>query len=801
MKLPLKWLKEYVEYDVTHEEFAKKLMWRGFEVEEISPELKNVTGVVVSRVKSVVQHPEAQKLKVCKADSGCGSLHTIVCGAPNVREGMLAPLALPGAKLPGNVEITPVLMRGIESSGMLCSGAELGITDAEYEGADFDGLLELKGEHALGTPIADALGLNDVIFNIELTANRPDCQSIIGMCREAASALGKPFNEPVIKHVEGTGDESGYAKVTVENTTLCPRYACRVVKDIRIEPSPKWMQKKLRSVGLRPINNIVDITNFVMAEYGHPMHAFDLEYVTDGHIVVRNAYEGEVVKTLDSKERQVDPSMLLIADPKRGVGIAGVMGGENSEIKPETEAILFEAAVFLGSNIRATARKLRHITDAAARFIKGVEPVGAEMALMRAMELVDELKAGVIVGKTIDVCAADLAERVINVDTKHINRILNTEFSPEEMAAMLKTVGLITSVNGHTLSVKVPHYRTDIESGLEADWDIAEEVARIYGYYNIEPTLMAGNTFRGRLTPPFLLEDKIKDTLAALGAYEMYNYNFISPETLLTLKLAQGDEKQLAVRIQNPFGEDQSLMRTTLIPGMLKSAALNLNRRTGHGRFFEVGNVHFDNDPVLAEERKLIGLCFFLNGEDFYTVKGAVEYLADSLGIDELRFEAGGGSYLHKGRSARVYAGETYLGELGEVDADVAGAFDVHIRLLVAELSFEALFKLYRRERTYRQLPRYPVVERDLALIADEDVSANSLKQAIEESNLPLGVLVENVALFDVFRGETVPKGKKSMAYSFTLRSAERTLDEADITGAITAILAALKSAGAVLRE
>ncbi len=802
MKLPLKWLKEYVEYDVTHEEFAEKLMWRGFEVEEIIPELNNVKGVVVSRVESVVQHPEAQKLSVCKVDVGEGSLRTIVCGAPNVREGMLAPLALPGAKLPGNVEITPVLMRGIESSGMLCSGAELGITEAEYEGAEFDGLLELKGEHALGEPIAAALGLNDVIFNIELTANRPDCQSIIGMCREAASALGKPFYEPTIKHVEGIGDEREYAKVTVENTMLCPRYACRVVKDISIAPSPKWMQRKLRSVGLRPINNIVDITNYVMVEYGHPMHAFDLEYVTDGHIIVRNANEGEVVRTLDSKERQVDPSMLLIADPKRGVGIAGVMGGENSEIKPVTNAILFEAAVFLGSNIRATARKLRHITDAAARFIKGVEPVGAEKALMRAMELVDELKAGVIVGKTIDVCAADLAEREINVDAKHINRILNTEFSPEEMAEMLKTVGLLTNAKAHTLNVKVPHYRTDIESGLEADWDIAEEVARIYGYYNIKPTLMAGNTFRGRLTPPFLLEDNIKDTLAALGAYEVYNYNFTNPEVLDSLKLLQNDGKRLAVRVQNPFGEDQSLMRTTLIPGLLKTAALNLNRRTGHGRFFEVGNVHFDNNPVLAEEYKLIGLCFFLNGEDFFTLKGAVEYLADSLGIGELRFLSGGGPYLHKGRCARVFSGETYLGELGEVDMDVAAAFDVHTRVLVCELCFKALFKLHKRGRTYKQLPRYPVVERDLALIVDEQVSAITLKQAIENAEcLPDSVLVENVALFDVFRGETVPKGKKSMAYSFTLRSTERTLDEADITSSIDAILKALSNAGAQLRE
>ncbi|MEL7603526.1 MAG: phenylalanine--tRNA ligase subunit beta, partial [Bacillota bacterium] len=394
MKLPLKWLKEYIDYDVTHEEFVEKMMWRGFEVADILPELPEVSGVVVGRVLKVEQHPNAEKLHVCAVDAGEGAQRTIVCGAPNVYEGMLAPVALPGAKLPGGIEIQPTVMRGIESAGMLCSGKELGLTDADYPGSEVYGLLDIQGEHAPGEPIAKALDMDDVIFDIELTANRPDCLSIVGICREVASALGKPFAEPVLREIPGEGDSADYARVTVLNTELCPRYAARVVTDIKIEPSPRWMQKKLRSVGLRPINNIVDITNYVMVEYGHPMHAFDLACVADAHIVVRNAVENETVRTLDSKDRAVDPSMLLIADPKKGVGIAGVMGGENSEIKPETKAVLFEAAVFKNSNIRATARKLRHITDAAARFIKGVEPVSAKKALDRAIELVVEFKAG-----------------------------------------------------------------------------------------------------------------------------------------------------------------------------------------------------------------------------------------------------------------------------------------------------------------------------------------------------------------------------------------------------------------------
>ena len=496
MKLPLKWLKEYVDYTVTHEEFVEKMMWRGFEIASVDPELPGVSGVVVGRVLSFEPHPNSDHLNVCQVDAGEGSVRTIVCGAPNVEVGMLTPVALPGAKLPGGIEIQPTKMRGVQSDGMLCSGKELGITDADYPGSEVYGILKLLEDHPLGQPIAEAVEMDDVVFDIELTPNRADCQSIIGICREAAAALGQKFKEPEIKAVAGSGNVADHASVTVLNSELCPRYAARVVTDIRIAPSPRWMQKKLRSVGLRPINNIVDITNFVMVEYGHPMHAFDLACVADAHIVVRNAYENEVVRTLDSKDRPVDPSMLLIADPQKGVGIAGVMGGENSEIKPETKAVLFEAAVFKNSNIRGTARKLRHMTDAAARFIKGVEAVNAKLALDRAIELVEEFDAGNVVAGTIDVCAADLKDREIVVDTAHINRILNTSFSQKEMIDMLSTINIPAVEEGENICVTVPHYRVDIESGIEADWDIAEEVARIYGFDNIEPTLMQGDTFR-----------------------------------------------------------------------------------------------------------------------------------------------------------------------------------------------------------------------------------------------------------------------------------------------------------------
>ena len=800
MKLPLKWLKEYVDYTVTHEEFVEKMMWRGFEVADVLPELPEVSGVVVGRLVTIIDHPDSQKLHVCTVDAGEGSLRTIVCGAPNVYEGMYAPIALPGATLPGGVEIAPTVMRGVKSDGMLCSGKELGISETHYPGADVYGLLDLRGTQTVGTPIAEAVGLSDVVFNIELTPNRPDCQSILGICREAAAALGQKMKEPTIRKVAGQGNSNEYARVTVENAELCPRYAARVVKDIVIEPSPAWMQKKLLSVGLRPINNIVDITNFVMVEYGHPMHAFDLACVNGGHIVVRNAYEGELVRTLDSKDRPVDKDMLLIADPTKGVGIAGVMGGENSEIKPETQAVLFEAAVFKSSNIRATARKLRHTTDAAARFIKGVESVNAEKALDRAIELVDELKAGTIVGSTIDACAADLYDRVVEVDTAHINRILNTSFTAQEMIDMLETISVPATEQGDKLSVQVPHYRTDIESGIEKDWDIAEEIARIYGYYNIEPTLMRGNTFRGRVTPPFRMEDNIKDALAAMGGCEAYNYNFTAPAVIDALMLDEADDRRLAVKILNPFGEEQSLMRTTLVPGMLKVAQTNLNRRTGQTRFFEVGNVHIDNNETLPEERKMLAMLFFGAGEDFYTLKGAVEELLRGLQITDISFVRGGSPYLHPGRRAQICAGGELLGELGEAHPDFAGFFGVTERVYVAELSLAQLFKLAsKRAATYRALPRYPVVLRDLAVIVDNEVEAATLKSAIE--NAPIEVLVEQVELFDVFRGGNVPAGKKSMAYSFTLRLEDRTLNDEDITAAMQAILDTLAGIGAKLRD
>ncbi|MEG1810027.1 MAG: phenylalanine--tRNA ligase subunit beta [Clostridia bacterium] len=798
MKLPLKWLKEYVDFDVTPEKFVELMMWRGFEVAEIIDEMPGISNVVVGKITTLEKHPDADKLQICGIDVGTAIL-SIVTGADNVFEGALVPVAMDGATLAGGITIKPTVMRGVPSCGMLCSGKELGLTDGDYPGAQIHGIMILQEDHPLGQRIQDALDMNSVIFDIELTPNRADCQSIIGICREAAAALGKRFNEPVIKRIKGIGNSADYASVTVLNTELCPRYAARVVTDLVIRQSPVWMQKKLRSVGLRPINNIVDITNYVMVEYGHPMHAFDLACVADGHIVVRNAKEGELVTTLDGKVREVTPDMLLIADTNKGVGIAGVMGGENSEITENTKATLFEAAVFKGSNIRSTTRKLHHVTDAAARFIKGVEPVNAMNAVNRAIELVSELEAGKVVGDVIDVCNADTQERVIAVDYTHVNRILNTNIVPKQMADMLSTINIDSRIKGDALMVTVPHYRVDIESGIEADWDIAEEVGRIYGYDNIPPTLMRGDTFRGRLSDATRNEDIIKDTMVAQGCYEIYNYNFIGPATLDALMLNENDEKRQTVKLLNPFGEDQSLMRTTLLAGMLNTLSLNCSRKTGHDRFFEVGNVHFDNNADLPEERKMLGV-IFSGAEDFYTLKGSIEALLEQFGMmDGYTIRPGDSSYFQPGQRAEILVDGAIVGELGTVHPNVVKAFGIPQKAYAAELSIAKLTAHKRAHTTYKALPKYPTVPRDIAVVVDEAVTSASITAAILKA--PVNVILSDVQLFDVYRGNGVADGKKSMAYSFMLRAADRTLADEDITNAMQSVITTLKDQlGAELR-
>ena len=798
MKLPLKWLKEYVNYNVTNEKFVELMMWRGFEIAEIIDEMPEIKNVVVCEIVDVQPHENAEKLNVCKVDIGESEPMQIVTNAKELKVGDQVPVALDGAVLSGGFEIKKTKMRGVDSFGMFCGGKELGICEADYPGAGEDKVLIFREKHPNGQRIQDALDKNDVVFDIELTPNRSDCLSIVGICREAAAALGQKFTEPVIKHIKGEGSEKDYASVTVENTTLCPRYTARVIRDLKIEPSPEWMQKKLVSVGLRPINNIVDITNYVLIEYGHPMHAFDLSCVKDGAIVVRNARKDEKVVTLDGKERICDESMLLIADPEKGVGLAGVMGGENSEITENTKTVLFESAVFIASNIRSTSRKLHHTTDAAQRFMRGVEANNAYLALERATELVEQLGAGRVVGEIIDVCNTNTQERVITVDVQHINRITGIEMTAQYMAELLSTINMKAEPHGDKLTVHVPPYRVDIEDGIESDADIAEEVARLHGYYKLETKPIEGMTHAGRIPQAFLDDDKIHDLLAGMGAYEMYNYNFMSPAHLDALKIPEGDVKRQTVRLLNPFGEDQSLMRTTLIPGMLATLARNIKRKTGFGRFFEVGNVHFDNNPDLPEERKMLGLAYMGN-EDFFTIKGTLEQLFTAMNIQNIRFRAGGGEYLCPGKKAQIFADDECIGEVGALHPDVENAFEITMPALIAEIDIKKMLAHRTGTKQFKPLPKFPSADRDIAVIVPDDILSDDIVDTIYGTKAD--VIIEDVKLFDIYKGKGIADGYKSMAYSFSLRLDNRTLTDEDIAGAMKKIIGTLEhKLGAQLR-
>ena len=799
MRLPKKWLCEYVDFNVSDEEFLRRMMWRGFEPAGTEKELPNISGVKTGRILSIEQHPNAERLKICQVDVGDKTVQ-ILTNATNVFAGALVPVALVGANIRGTVFSTATL-RGVESYGMFCSGKELDITDAEYEGADVDGILILKEDTPIGVDIAEALDMDDTIFLFDLTPNRPDCNGVLGLCREAAAALGQTMRDPVLPQITGEGDVHAYAGVSVLAPELCPRYCGRVMTDIRIEPSPRWLRRRLREMGFRPINNIVDITNYILVEYGQPMHAFDLRCIKDGQIVVRRAADGENITTLDGKGYELDSDMLLIADPEKGVGIAGVMGGLNSEITADTKAVFLESACFVGSNIRHTAKKLHHVTDAAARFIKGVEPVNACLALKRAVQLIMELGAGRVVGELIDVCSADLNDREVDADVAHIDRILNLSLTAKEMAELLRPLHIeaVPIQDGSKLHIRIPHERGDIESGIETDWDIAEEVGRAYGLDRIPPVLMTGETFRGSISDAFRDEDAVKDTLVALGCLEMYNYNFTGPAALDALRLRKDDERRRAVRLMNPFGEDQSLMRTTLYMGMLDSAARNVNRKTGYGRFMEVGNVHIDLGGELPAERKKIGLAFFGEGESFFTLKGAVEELLGAFGI-HARFRAGTAPLFQPGRAADIYVGEECIGELGQAHPEVLRAFSLGtVPVYLAELSFDALHRLKQGTPTFRPLPRFPLVARDLAVVVDESVTAQALIDRIYSA--PIRPILTDVKLFDVYRGVGVPAGMKSLAFTFNLHAEDHTLVDEEIKEAFDTVIETLKKSGAPLRS
>lgn len=800
MNISLNWLKRYVDIDVPVEELCDKMVMSGFEVESIVDLAASMDRVVVGRIVKLEKHPDADKLQICQIDTGDTEPVQIVTGADNVFEGALVPAALHDSHLPCGMHIKKGKLRGAASNGMLCSGEELCLKEEDYPGAGVHGILILQGEWTPGTDMRDVLHLRDTVIDFKITANRPDCQSVLGVAREAAVALKKEFHPPVPAYTEQGGDIRDYIDVQVEDHELCPRYMGRVVKNLRIGPSPEWMKRCLRAAGMRSINNIVDITNFVMLETGQPMHAFDLRDVRGGKIVVRRAAEGENITTLDGKAYALTGDMLVIADAEAPSCLAGIMGGLDSEIKPDTTDLFLECAKFRRDSVRRTARTLGMRTESSARYEKGVDILGVEFAMERALQLIQELDAGDITGGVIDRHQGLPEPRQIEVPASRVTELLGVDVPAEEMVRILDSLCIGTTLRDGVLHCTVPSFREDVEGRA----DLAEEVMRIYGYDHIVATPMKGTVVRGRRLPERRDTDKVKRVLIAQGMQEIVTYSFISGKAADTLGLAPEDPRRQTIALRNPLGEEYSTLRTQLLTSMLTVLSTNYSRKIPHVRFFEAGKrFEAKSLPLTEQPDEVPVLCLGMYGEDedFFTLKGVLEALFDAFGV-KAAFAASAEPYFHPGRQAAATAGETAEGTplavFGELHPDTAAKYGLDVRVYAAEVQLRALFAAAGRQVVYKPLPRFPAVERDLALLCGEDMPVAAIEECIRSSG---GRYLEHIALFDVYQGEQITAGKKSVAFSLTFRSPEGTLSDADIEPALKKIFRNLNEKGCILRS
>ncbi len=791
MNLSMRWLKDYVDIQIPPRAFAEGMTMSGSKVEGYETEGEEITNVVVGRVLSVTQHPDADKLVVCSVDVGKSEPVQIVTGAANVVEGALVPVALDGSTLPGGVKIKKGKLRGVESCGMLCSLEELGLTVHDFPYAAEDGIFLLEEECAVGQDIREAIGLDDVKVEFEITSNRPDCLSVIGLARETAVTFGKELKlyTPIVK--QSGGDVNSLLSVAVENKTLCPRYSARVVKNVRIAPSPRWMRERLRACGVRPINNLVDITNYVMLEYGQPMHAFDHRYVAGGKIVVRNAVKGESITTLDGVQRALSPEMLVIADGEKPVAVAGVMGGEFSGIMEDTTTVVFESAVFDGVSVRTTAKKLGMRTEASGRFEKGLDAANTMPALERACELVERLGAGEVVNGFIDVDNSEKALRTVPLEPEWINRFIGIDLAVSEMVRILTSLGF--GCDGKT--VTVPSFRSDIAHKA----DVAEEIARIYGYNNIPVSALRG-TADGALTPEQQFGRSISEIMRACGCDQVQTYSFISPKYYDKIRLAPDSILRDSVTIRNPLGEDTSVMRTTMLPSMLEVLARNYNNRNPQAMLFESGTIYIKNgDPEKLPHESGV-LCIGLYGgkdTDYFTIKGIIEALMGAVGAKADYAAVSDDPTFHPGRCAEIVLDGQRAGVMGEVHPLVAQNYGIGTRCYVASIDVPALFAARCADKRYLPLPKYPAVTRDIALICEADTPVLTMEKAIIGA---AGKILERVELFDVYRGKQIEETKKSIAFSLVMRSAEGTLTDEQADAAIKRILKALGALGVQLR-
>ena len=794
MDISYKWLKEFANVSAGSKEFMHRMNMSGTEIKGFRSLSDGLSNIAVGKILKIEKHPDADKLVVCQVDVGDKGTIQIVTAATNVFEGAVVPVALHKSVVAGGHKIEKGKLRGVESSGMFCSVEELGITEHDYPDAIKDGILILK-EGNPGDSIFTTLGMDDVIFEADVATNRPDCLSVKGIAREAAATFGVPFVErkPELKNTVKE-DVSKYLKVTVNAPDLCPRYTARVVKNVRIAPSPLWLVEKLRNSGIRSINNIVDITNYVMMEYGQPMHAFDYSCVKGGEIIVRRAGDSRTVKTLDGEERELNPEMLVIADAEKPIAVAGVMGGENSEITDKTETVVFESANFFGPSIRRTAKAVGMRTDASARYEKGLDPLMTREALDRACELVEMLDAGDVVDEVIDVDFSDKTQKKIHLDVDWINTYINTSLSRREMEKILES--LCFEIKLH--DVIVPSFRSDIET----KYDLSEEVARIYGYDNIKPESFKSEASGGGYTDEQKFVIKLNESLRAAGLSEIFTYTFIGPKAFDKIRVPENDERRNYLKISNPLGEDTSIMRTTTLPSMLEILSKNYNNRNPEAYLYELGKVfEKTSDETLPNEKTVVTVGFYDNSEasDFFTLKGMIESVVSAMNIKNVSYVpcADNASY-HPRRCAYLLSDGEKIGVFGEIHPTVAANYEIDKKVYCAELSLEKLYASVGEEKKYKPVPKHPASTRDLGLLCKDEVYNADIVDIIKTAG---GKHLESVKLFDIYTGKQVAPGYKSLAYSLVFRKEDGTFADAEIDAFVSKILAALAEKGITLRQ
>ena len=787
MDVPMSWMKEYVDVTTDIKDFVEDITLTGSKVEgytEIAGELKNI---VTGYIKAIEKHPDADKLVICTVDVGAGEDLTIVTGAPNVKAGDYVPVALDNSVIAGGKEIHTGKLRGVESQGMLCSIEELGFDRHDFPEAPEYGIYIFPEPVALGQDVTEVMDLKDEVVEYEITSNRVDCYSVLGIAREAAATYKLPFRFPKIEVKEqGSGNAKDMISVEIQNPTLCSRYIARVVKNVKIGPSPRWMRKRLRAAGVRPINNIVDITNYVMVEMGQPMHAFDIDEIAQRKIIVRNAKDGEEFTTLDGVKRTLDSSMLVISDPEKAVALAGIMGGENSKVSEEAEAILFESATFDGPNVRISAKKVGLRTDASGKYEKGLDPNLAEVAVNRAMQLVELLGCGEVVPGMVDCYPSVRKEWQLSYSPAWINHFLGTEIAEEEMAEIFERIELKVDRENHV--VTVPTFRSD----LEAQADLAEEVARFYGYNKIPTTLASGTPTVGKKTYEQNITDLVKRTMVASGLCEAMTYSFESPKVFDKLLIPQDSKLRQTVTISNPLGEDFSIMRTVSFNGILNSLSTNYNRRNESAALFEVARVYIPKALPLTElPDEIPTLTIGMYGKmDFYQIKGIVEHLMDTLGIQNAEYDTKKDiPWMHPGRTASITIDGEECGYVGEVHPIVAKNYEIGTRVYLAVLQMPVLIAKAKLVNPYQPLAKFPALERDIAMLVRDEVTVKEIGDVIKANG---GVYLEKAELFDVYKGEQIGEGMKSVAFAISFRSSERTLSDAEIAPDMEHILSAL---------